>query len=196
MIQPGEIVNGSDAIRKAFADWPANQKLVWSPDDGYAARSGDLAVTTGPYQQKVDGVTRGTGRYVTVWRKNAAGEWKGLMDLGVPDPGAAVPPADTIRRRARADPPRRIDQRHELSRSTDPHESVLRQRRRSLDHPVEEGRRHRLWQPGPRPRAEPARERREGTRRRPAGRFAVQAQGDAGKASKSSRPPRRRNGPT
>ncbi|MBI1359925.1 MAG: DUF4440 domain-containing protein [Alphaproteobacteria bacterium] len=92
MIQPGEIVNGSDAIRKAFANWPANQTLVWSPDDGYASQSGDLAVTTGPYQQKVDGVTRGTGRYVTVWRKDAAGEWKGLMDLGVPDPGLAVPP--------------------------------------------------------------------------------------------------------
>jgi ketosteroid isomerase-like protein len=26
-----------------------------------------------------------TGRYVTVWRKNAAGQWKGLIDIGNPD---------------------------------------------------------------------------------------------------------------
>ncbi|MBS0411858.1 MAG: nuclear transport factor 2 family protein, partial [Proteobacteria bacterium] len=26
------------------------------------------------------------GRYVTVWRKNAKGEWKGLIDIGNADP--------------------------------------------------------------------------------------------------------------
>ncbi|HZK98572.1 MAG TPA: hypothetical protein VFC47_01610 [Caulobacteraceae bacterium] len=27
-----------------------------------------------------------TGRYVTVWRRNAHGDWKGLIDIGNPDP--------------------------------------------------------------------------------------------------------------
>ena len=33
-----------------------------------------------------DGRTKtSTGRFVTVWRKNADGAWKGLVDIGAPD---------------------------------------------------------------------------------------------------------------
>jgi ketosteroid isomerase-like protein len=90
MFQPGEIVQGEAAIREAFANWPANTQLVWAPDGGHGSASGDLAVTTGRFQNKVDGVTRSEGRYVTVWRRNAEGQWKGVMDIGVPDPPPPV----------------------------------------------------------------------------------------------------------
>lgn len=94
MIQPGQVVQGPDQIRAAFAGWQPNAQLVWSPDGGHASKSGDLAVTTGRFESKVDGVVRGAGRYVTVWRKNDKGEWKGLLDLGVPDPPPPAPPRD------------------------------------------------------------------------------------------------------
>lgn len=60
----------------------------------YAAVSGDLGVTSGPYQltmmdngKKVDD----KGKYVTVWKKQADGSWKVVRDIfnsDMPAPGS------------------------------------------------------------------------------------------------------------
>lgn len=84
----GEI-RGSDAIRKLMAplDDPAN-KLTWTPLRADIAASGDLGWTTGTYVSTTtlpDGTTtERDGRYVTIWRKQADGSWKVVMDLGNP----------------------------------------------------------------------------------------------------------------
>jgi ketosteroid isomerase-like protein len=91
MIGEGDITKGEAAIRAAFKDWPADVKMIWSPDGGYGAGSGDIAVTTGRYARTRNGADVGQGRYVTVWRKNAAGEWKGVMDIGAADPPPKKP---------------------------------------------------------------------------------------------------------
>jgi ketosteroid isomerase-like protein len=67
---------------------PATSRLEWTPLDAWGAKSGDLGVTTGTWKftALAGGRPAVTGRYVTVWRKNAKGEWKGLIDIGNPDP--------------------------------------------------------------------------------------------------------------
>lgn len=91
MIGDGDITRGEAAIRAAFKDWPADVKMTWAPDGGVGAASGDIAVTTGRYARTRNGADVGQGRYVTVWRKNAAGEWKGVMDIGAADPPPKKP---------------------------------------------------------------------------------------------------------
>ena len=89
MISPGEVLVGREAIRAGFAGWPDDLKMSWEPDGGHAAASGDLAVTTGRATRTRNGQVVGGSRYVSVWKKNSAGEWKGVIDIGASDP----PPA-------------------------------------------------------------------------------------------------------
>ncbi len=86
MIGPGDVTVGEEAIRAGFAGWPEDLKMSWEPDGGHGSASGDLAVTTGRYTRTRNDETVGTGRYVSVWKKNSSGEWKGVIDLGAPDP--------------------------------------------------------------------------------------------------------------
>jgi ketosteroid isomerase-like protein len=67
---------------------PAKGRLEWTPLDAWGSRGGDLGVTTGTWKfsRIPGGDVVATGRYVTVWRKDARGAWKGLIDIGNPDP--------------------------------------------------------------------------------------------------------------
>lgn len=91
LIQPGVVLKGEEEIRTAFIDWPETTKLIWAPDGGYAASEGDLAVTTGRFKRVEEGKIVGEGRYVTVWRKNGGGDWKGVIDIGAADAPPAPP---------------------------------------------------------------------------------------------------------
>jgi ketosteroid isomerase-like protein len=85
-IGPGSVTRGEAAIRASFKDWPADLKMTWSPDLGYGSKAGDLAVTSGRWKQTRAGAALAEGRYVTVWRRNEKGEWKGVIDIGADDP--------------------------------------------------------------------------------------------------------------
>jgi ketosteroid isomerase-like protein len=55
--------------------------LTWEPSFASVAASGDMAYTYGIYTFAAkDTTTRGT--YVTVWKKDAAGNWKFVLDSG------------------------------------------------------------------------------------------------------------------
>ena len=55
--------------------------LTWEPGFASVAGSGDLAYTYGIYTFAAkDTTTRGT--YVTIWKKDAAGNWKFVLDTG------------------------------------------------------------------------------------------------------------------
>lgn len=90
-IQPGVVVTGAEKVAAGFEGSPADFNIDWAPDGGHGSASGDLAVTTGRYTINAGGQAIEQGRYVTVWRKDAAGALKAVMDLGVPDP--ATPPS-------------------------------------------------------------------------------------------------------
>lgn len=60
--------------------------LSWSPAEVFVSRSGDMGASWGRYTRTgADPAKKPvTGRYVTVWRKNADGEWRAVMDIGQP----------------------------------------------------------------------------------------------------------------
>lgn len=89
-IQPGVgEIRGHDAIRRLMAglDDPS-RTLTWEPLRADIAAGGDMGWTTGSFTSLgtgPDGETRrGQGRYVSIWRKQADGSWKVVMDLGSP----------------------------------------------------------------------------------------------------------------
>ncbi len=84
-------------------------KLQWEPIRGDISTSQDLGYTTGPWKlTRSSGGTESTveGYYVSIWKKQSGGEWKVVLDAGIPTPpkeqdypgtvkpgGATPPPA-------------------------------------------------------------------------------------------------------
>ncbi|HEX6860841.1 MAG TPA: nuclear transport factor 2 family protein [Caulobacteraceae bacterium] len=86
MMFSGPVI-GREAIFEAMGGAaPSPVVLEWVPTQWWGSKGGDMGVTTGDWRRTYkDGRPVRTGRYVTVWRKNANGEWKGLVDFGEPD---------------------------------------------------------------------------------------------------------------
>ena len=84
----GEISGRAD-IQAALASLDSpDVSLTWDPIRADIAASGDLGWTTGAWVSEVtdaDGnITTRQGRYVSIWRLQADGSWKVVMDLGNP----------------------------------------------------------------------------------------------------------------
>jgi ketosteroid isomerase-like protein len=65
---------------------PANPTvLAWAPEIAEVSASGELGYTSGPYQVRPDRGTEptGFGHYVSIWKKQADGGWRVLLDIGV-----------------------------------------------------------------------------------------------------------------
>jgi ketosteroid isomerase-like protein len=90
------IANGAEAISKLFAGFFAlpNLKMSWSVNRADVAKSGELGYTSGVYEMSFSDPSGKTiqdkGKYVTVWKKQADGSWKVLLDIFNSDlpPGA------------------------------------------------------------------------------------------------------------
>jgi ketosteroid isomerase-like protein len=84
---------GRVAIAKS-ANWsPKSYQLTWAPTDAVMGPSGDMGYTWGHFEghsKDASGnpVTK-TGRYMTVWRKGADGQWKVVLDAGADEPAGA-----------------------------------------------------------------------------------------------------------
>jgi ketosteroid isomerase-like protein len=70
---------------------PPRVTLNWEPVFAEMSRSGDLGYTTGPYTLKDNSATPEPNRYgyyFSVWKKQADGQWKVVLDCGIstPDP--------------------------------------------------------------------------------------------------------------
>jgi len=80
----GEPVRGVAAVRAGFEGFQG--VLTWEPQDAQGAASGDLGATWGYYRLvRTDASGEETvsrGKYVSVWRRDADGEWRYLMDIG------------------------------------------------------------------------------------------------------------------
>jgi len=75
---------GAEAIFKLQGgEAPMETRLHWEPAEVFAS-TGDMGVTWGRWVLTATGGSRPliTGRYVTVWRKDAKGDWKGVIDIG------------------------------------------------------------------------------------------------------------------
>jgi ketosteroid isomerase-like protein len=64
-------------------------RLSWQPSFADISRAGDLGYTTGPYEFLPEGAGKGDpsyGHYVSVWRVQADGSWKVVIDVGITHP--------------------------------------------------------------------------------------------------------------
>jgi len=81
---------GFEAVRAEYQGFPATATLSWKPSFSDVSATGDLGYTWGRYEYrelKADGkAIVETGTYVTVWRRQADGSWKVVLDGGTPDP--------------------------------------------------------------------------------------------------------------
>lgn len=79
-------------------DWPPPKRpdtvLSWEPVFADISRSGDMGYTTGPtltHDTGPDPRPDRHGWYFSVWHKQANGEWKVAIDVGVATPGEPSP---------------------------------------------------------------------------------------------------------
>jgi ketosteroid isomerase-like protein len=74
----------------------ARPLLSWQPIFALVSLAGDLGYTTGPWEFKKDikdAKPNAFGNFMTVWKKEADGNWKFALDLGIsnPEPKTAAP---------------------------------------------------------------------------------------------------------
>ena len=84
-------------IAPAFAD--TSWHLTWEPTMAFASAAGDLGYTLGTWKSTriaANGAERvSTGKYVTIWRRQADGSWKVAFDGGSTDTSPKIPGAIT-----------------------------------------------------------------------------------------------------
>ena len=86
-----EIVIGTDAVRALFDEQQrAGGTLNWRPVYADAAESGDVGFSVGEYVFTGRGangaVVQRFGKYLTIWKKLAGGDWRFVVDGGNPSP--------------------------------------------------------------------------------------------------------------
>jgi ketosteroid isomerase-like protein len=92
-----EIVSGRAAIREAMAPAFKNPgfSLRWKPLGADVSRAGDLGYTYGTYVAKKPGpqgqAVERHGKYVSIWKKQADGSWKIVVDIGNVSPASPSP---------------------------------------------------------------------------------------------------------
>src|SRR5580693_5779696 len=84
---------GKVAIAKS-ANWsPKDYQLTWTPTDALMGPSGDMGYTWGHYEGRAKDAHGNpvvtSGRYITMWRREANGSWKVVLDAGANEPAAA-----------------------------------------------------------------------------------------------------------
>ena len=85
----GVIFNGEGAVNgiAQYRQAPKGGKdlLKWYPIVGHVSQSGDMGFTSGPFQFLADRTQEavGSGYFFSVWKKNAAGQFKVMLDGGV-----------------------------------------------------------------------------------------------------------------
>jgi ketosteroid isomerase-like protein len=94
LFRPGA-VNGKKWLLEHPAP-PTDKKplLAWQPSFAGMSASGDMGFTTGPWEFKgdvKDEKPSGYGHFITVWKKQADGTWKFVVDLGISHPQSGGP---------------------------------------------------------------------------------------------------------
>jgi ketosteroid isomerase-like protein len=74
---------------RKLPDPPKDLRLIWEPRYGDISSSGDLGYLTGPVRRINPAVDQGRPRhsvYASVWKRQADGSFRVVMDMGVPTP--------------------------------------------------------------------------------------------------------------
>ncbi len=90
LVDKGPIATGKQAIGDSWRDlFNMGYAISWQPTKVEVAQSGDLGYSQGTYEQSITGL-QGTpvmskGKYVVVWKKDAAGAWKAVSEIANSD---------------------------------------------------------------------------------------------------------------
>lgn len=79
----GESINLFEEYNKRKED---SSKLTWQPEFAVISSSGDLGVTTGPWeyrQKSLNDTPVAHGHFTTIWQKKDKGKWKAVFDMGI-----------------------------------------------------------------------------------------------------------------
>ena len=95
LFRPGA-VNGKKWMIEHPVPPPSGKRplLAWQPSFAGMSASGDMGFTTGPWESKADikdANPTAYGHFVTVWKKQADGSWKFVVDLGISHPQSGGP---------------------------------------------------------------------------------------------------------
>lgn len=89
------VAHGADALKLVYAAVLADPgfSLNFAPDTVDVASSGDMAVTSGHYDQtstdpKTKQVVKTHGAYVVAYKRGADGVWRAFQDIITPSPAA------------------------------------------------------------------------------------------------------------
>lgn len=93
VIRPGATLTGAEAIASGLTSPAGAGPMYWQPDRVEVSSSGDMGMTSGRYVQVLTGAEALQGRYVVVWRRDGAGDWKILTETRIPDPRRTTPAA-------------------------------------------------------------------------------------------------------
>jgi ketosteroid isomerase-like protein len=83
----GEPLRGPAAIFAHFGGAaPETGKLLWEPAQAWVSEDGTFGASWGRSRFVLNGAAQPSAayRYMTVWRRDADGRWKGLMEMGAP----------------------------------------------------------------------------------------------------------------
>ena len=89
----GDRVVSAQELFRHRPDPPKDLRLLWEPRYGDIASSGDLGYLTGPVQRINPSVNGGRPQhsiYASVWRRQADGSFRVVLDMGVPTPGPVM----------------------------------------------------------------------------------------------------------
>ena len=84
LFRPGAVNGKSWMLEHPVPPSDKRPVLVWQPAFAGMAASGDMGFTTGPWEAKADindEKPAGFGHFMTVWKKQADGSWKFVLDL-------------------------------------------------------------------------------------------------------------------
>jgi ketosteroid isomerase-like protein len=87
-----QVVPAKELFRKV-PDPPKDLRLIWEPRYGDIASSGDFGYLTGPVRRINPNVNEGRPQhsiYASVWKRQADGSFRVVMDMGVPTPASVM----------------------------------------------------------------------------------------------------------
>jgi ketosteroid isomerase-like protein len=84
LLRPNSLpIIGADAIDYIIAMQDERYSMTWRPNEAIVAASGELGYTYGTYKlQPSNGDASFYGTYVSIWKKQADGKWKFVLNTG------------------------------------------------------------------------------------------------------------------
>ena len=97
VMRSGAMYQGAEGVERGLAAPAGAGPIFWQPDRVFVSQGGDMGMTSGRYVQVMTGSEAVQGRYIAVWRKDGAGQWKLLSESRQADPPRAPGPAARVR---------------------------------------------------------------------------------------------------